>query len=465
MLQAAPAALAVVHAGFAASASAAAGSSEPNRPPPEVTLVRSAEAGWPQWRGPARDGICRETGLLRQWPEGGPPVLWTARDLGAGYSAPVIAGGRIFITGDTGDSLRVTALSLEGKVLWQTTNGASWKNPYPGARACGAYAGGRLFHLNAHGRLAALDAATGRELWAVHVLERFEGRNITWALSECLLVDEGKVYVTAGGRQSLVAALDARNGATVWASEPLLMGPGGPPEMVRAAEPAGVHDSASYASPILVEARGQRVLIGCSQRHVFGVDARDGRLLWTRPLITRYQVIAATPTFGGDGFFVTAPDAGGGRYYRFTWRQGGLGIEDAWITPLDTCHGCLVAVDGALYGSWYRDRKGYACVDGATGRLRYQATEFAKGSILWADQRLYCLSEDGEMRLLEPTSTGFEVRGQFRLGQPRGRDAWAHPVILDGWLYLRFEGELSCRDIRDRPHQPGGQTSGNRTAG
>jgi outer membrane protein assembly factor BamB len=414
----------------------------------KAQLVVSPEAGWPQWRGPARNGICRETGLAASWPEGGPALLWTVPGLGTGYSSPTISGGRIFITGDTGDALRVTALSLEGKALWQTTNGASWKGPYPGARSCGAYAAGRLFHMNAHGRVTCLDAADGRELWAVNVLERFEGRNLTWALSECLLVDRGRVFVTAGGRKALMAALDARNGATLWASEPLLLGPSADPTFARAAEPNGEADPASYASPILVEVEGRRVLIHCSQRHSFGVDAGTGRLLWTRPLVTRYQVIAATPTFCGDGVFVTAPDADGGRFYRFMLREGKLGIEDGWSSPLDTCHGCLVAVDGALYGSWYRDRKGYGCVDLATGKVRYDNKTFAKGSILWADGRLYCLSEDGEMRLIEPTATGFEVRGQFRLGQPKGRDAWAHPVVLDGRLYLRFEDQLSCRDIR-----------------
>jgi len=166
----------------------------------ESPLVASAEPGWPQWRGPRRDGISLETGLLRTWPEGGPPKAWEVDGLGRGWSSPVISGGRLVITGDLGDALVVHALDLDGRRLWQATNGAAWKGPYPGARASCAIADGLVFHLNAHGRLAAFEMDSGRERWAVNLLERFRGENIRWALSECLLVGGGRVYVTAGER-------------------------------------------------------------------------------------------------------------------------------------------------------------------------------------------------------------------------------------------------------------------------
>ncbi|MBU4460663.1 MAG: PQQ-binding-like beta-propeller repeat protein, partial [Verrucomicrobia bacterium] len=169
-------------------------------------LLASPEPGWPQWRGPRRDGVSLETGLLGEWPEGGPKVLWSVTNLGRGWSSPVISGGRIFVTGETNGVLIVHALDLAGRPLWQSTNGAAWMGSWPGARAACAVGGGRVFHLNAHGRASAFDAATGRELWAVNVLERFEGRNITWALSECLLIDGPRAIVTAGGGEAMMAA-------------------------------------------------------------------------------------------------------------------------------------------------------------------------------------------------------------------------------------------------------------------
>ena len=421
--------------------------------PPEyegsLLPVGSPEPGWPQWRGIWRDGISRETGLLQSWPEEGPPLIWVATGLGRGYSTPIITGGRIVLTGDVEDRLEIHALDLDGQRLWRAENGRSWKTPYPGARAAATYSEGRLYHLNAHGRLACLDAATGVEVWAFNVFERFGGRNITWALSECLLVDGPRVIVTPGGTQALMAALDKHTGATLWTSEPLRLGPSPSPAHQRVAEPAGEIDRASYTSPILVTLNGRRQIVQCSLRHAFGVEAESGRLLWTRPLPTRYQVIAATPVLVGDSVFVTAPDTeDGGFLVRLTSQGDAIQAETVWRTVLDTCHGGLVKVGDALYGSWYRHNKGWACVDPATGEVRYSLHDLAKGSVLWADQRLYCLSETGEMALLEPTADSFRYAGRFRLVEGRVNDAWAHPVLLDGRLYLRHHETLSCYDVR-----------------
>lgn len=285
-------------------------------------LIPSQEPGWPQWRGRWRDGIVRDAGSLAEWPEGGLPRRWSVSQVGRGWSSPVISGGRLFITGDHGDALEIRALDLDGRLLWLATNGAAWKGSYPGARASCTVADGRLFHLNAHGRLAALDAASGRELWAVNVLERFEGRNIQWALSESLLVDGDRVFVTAGGAQALVAALDVRDGATVWRSEPLRLGPSPSPRHQRVPEPAGEVDPAGYTSPILCRVGARRVLVNCSNRHAFGVDADSGRLLWTRPMPTRYQVLACPPALWRDCVFVTGPDGDGGRLIRMAAAGG-----------------------------------------------------------------------------------------------------------------------------------------------
>lgn len=413
-------------------------------------LVTSSEPGWPQWRGPRRDGICDETGLLLNWPEGGPRLLWKTNGLGGGYSAPILTGGRLFLAGDVGEELRIFALDFLGRRLWQATNGEFWKEPFPGSRASCTVHGGRLFHLNAHGRLACLDPATGREHWAVNVLERFGGKNITWALSECLLVDGPRVIVTPGGEKALMAALDVRTGETVWTTEPLRGGASPSAAHQRVEDPAGVADNASYSSPILFTQDGRRQLVSCSLRHVFGVDAETGKLLWTHPMRTRHQVIAMAPVLVNGGVFVTAPDTPDAALLRIRFEGDGVVVEQPWITRLDTCHGGVVVKDGALYGSWYRARKGWACVDGATGEVRYETDAIAKGSVLYADGRLYCLAEDGEMCLVKPTASGFEFNGRFRLVPERKSDVWTHPVIHEGRLYLRYHETLFCYDVQAR---------------
>ncbi|MCZ7634686.1 MAG: PQQ-like beta-propeller repeat protein [Verrucomicrobia bacterium] len=301
-----------LRAGFVALAvSVAAGSPwQPAGHAAEPGLIASPEPGWAQWRGPRRDGICDEQGLRPSWPEGGPPRLWTAEGMGRGYSAPIVVGDRLYLTGDFEERLEIIALDLAGRELWRATNGLAWRGQYPGSRSSCTYAGGRLFHKNAHGRVAALDPDTGRELWAVETLDQFDGRNITWGLSESLLVDGDRVIATVGGSRALMAAFDVRSGQMVWSSPPLRLGEARTAAHERVATPAGEADSGSYTSPILAQLAGRRQLVNCSLRHVFGVDADTGELLWSQPFPTRFSVIAATPVLVGDGVFVTAPDAG-----------------------------------------------------------------------------------------------------------------------------------------------------------
>jgi len=421
---------------------------------PAATLIASPEPGWPQWRGKRRDGVCDETGLLQQWPAEGPKLLWRSAGLGRGYSAPIVTGGRIYITGDVGDELHIFALDLQGKLVWQAKNGRAWKGPTPGARAGCAFSAGRLYHLNAHGRVACLEAATGAEGWAVEALERFGGKNITWGLSENLLVDGDRVIVTAGGAKALMAALDKNSGATVWSTEALRLGRSDSPAQQRLAAPADETDSASYASPILFALGGRRHIVSCSLRHAFGVDADTGQLLWTRPLPTRYLVIAATPVLVGDAVFCTAPDTEDGALYRLRAQDRAVSVEKLWAAPMDTCQGGLVYVDGALYGAWYRREKQWGRVDARTGEACCLAKDLALGPVLYADGRLYCLSQQGEMALVKPTPEAFKYAGRFRLVSQRIADAWTHPVILDGRLYLRYHDMLFCYDVRADQRPP-----------
>ena len=130
------------------------------------TLVRSAAPDWPQWRGPRRDGISDETGLLPSWPAGGPKRLWTASKIGNGYSSPIVVGKTLYITGDQDDDVIITAFSTDGSFRWRSVNGAAWQGSHPGARSSCTYDDGKVYHMNAHGRVACLDAVTGREVWA-----------------------------------------------------------------------------------------------------------------------------------------------------------------------------------------------------------------------------------------------------------------------------------------------------------
>ncbi|NLC55745.1 MAG: PQQ-binding-like beta-propeller repeat protein [Armatimonadetes bacterium] len=396
-------------------------------------LVASPEAGWPQWRGPRRDGVSREKGLLQSWPEGGPRLLWRVEGIGTGWSSPVVSRGRIYITGDVGDDLVIQAFDRNGRRLWQAKNGAAWKGDYPGARACGALSEGRLYHLNAHGRLACLDAATGREVWAVNVLERFGGQNITWGISECLLVDGRRVLVTPGGTQALMAALDKRTGETLWRTEPI---PG---------------EQAAYTSPILFRWGGRRLVTNCSSRYGFGVDAETGKLLWKVPVEGRFRSTVSTPVYAGGAVFYTTPDGSDGALYRLRPQGDGVEAELAWRVPLDSLTGGVVHVDDRIYFGGYRRTHWWHVVEWQTGQPLGQLREVIAGAPVYADGRFHCLAQDGTVVLLRPTPEGgLAVAGQFRLVEAKSRDAWAHPVLVDGRLYLRYHDTLWCYDVKAR---------------
>ena len=400
--------------------------------PPVGKLIASKEPGWPQWRGPKRNGISDETGLLASWPEGGPKPLWTVDGLGRGYSSPIITGGALYITGDVGADLRVFAFDLQGRPKWQATNGRSWKRSVPGCRASCTYDAGRLFLMNALGRVACLDPGTGKELWSANVLERFGGKYGTWGLAECLLVDSPRVIVTPGGKKALMAALDRNTGKTLWTTEPL---PGG---------------TAAYASPILFELAGRRQIVSYSSGRIFGVDAGSGKLLWHLPWSAGAGMIGPMPVLDGDCILASSSSIKGGRTARIRLRPTADGVEAkrVWTSPLDDLHGTSILLGGRLYGSGHVSHKTWACLDARTGKTLYKADGMVKGCVIYADGRLYCLSQNGIMRLIEPTPGGFAVRGQFRLvPKPRRPDVWPHPVLHNRRLYLRYHDTLWCYDV------------------
>ena len=392
-------------------------------------LIASPEPDWPQWGGPRRNKTSDETGLLPVWPEGGPRLIWKIDNLGRGWSSPIIVKNRIYITGDVDDDLVLYAFDLDGRPAWQTKRGKAWTGPYPGARACCAYSEGKLYHMNADGQVACLDAETGKELWACDLRERFEASEITWGYSECLLVDGPRVLVTPGGKKALMAALDKQNGETLWTTEPI------------------DEDRASHASPILFQYAGRRIVANCSALHGFGVDADSGKLLWTVPLRSPYKVNIASPTYhNGCIFYVTAYVFG--TCYRLKPEaSGAIQAEKVWSTTLDTCTGAVLSADGLLYGSGYEKHKSWLCLDWESGKKQFEFKGLATCSAICADSRFYVLAQDGRAALVKPTPERLEILSQFRLVPEKTTDAWTYPVVLRGRLYLRYHDTLWCYDV------------------
>jgi len=388
----------------------------------------STTPGWPQWRGPNRDGVSQEKGLLQTWPEGGPKKLWSINGVGKGFGSPAIVGDTIYIAGDAGEELVVLALDLAGKVKWRATNGKSWKKSHPGGRTTCCIDDGKLYLMNAHGRLACLNATDGTELWAVNILEQFGGKNITWGVSESVLVDGDAVFVTPIGTKALMAALDKKTGRTLWTTPPI---PG---------------EQLSYASAILAAVANRKLLITSGARHVFGVDAKTGEMLWQQAHVIPKGVIGMSPVFHKDSVFVGSATKDIGRTFRL--RITGKQPEVIWTRPIgETYAGNVVCVDGQVVGARKGKFKEWLLVDAESGEVRHTEKGMAGGSVIHADNRFYCLTDRGEVYLLKSTKQAFETKGKLQAIE-KGRNVWSHPVICAGRLYIRHHNTLHCFDIR-----------------
>ena len=373
---------------------------------------------------PARRASCRG-GRKADRDSSGRSATWDA----AGRRRSSSATG-LYITGDVDDDLVIFAFDLDGKPLWQAKNGRSWTGSYPGARACCAYSEGKLYHMNAHGRVACLEAATGKELWAVDVLERFQGQNITWAMSECLLVDGPRVIVTPGGEKALMAALDKQNGRTLWTTEPLR------------------EDRASHCSPLLFRHAGRRIVANCSSAHGFARGCRhrqaalDGAAAKPVRSQRRHAGLRRRQHLLHDSLRLrnVLPVAAGQR--RAAAREG-VEHDPGHLHG----HGAAAWTACSTAAATRSTSPGSAWI-GSPGETRYEFKGLTTGAAVYADGRLYCLAEDGRAALLRPTPERFEIDGQFRLVPEKVPDAWAHPVLLHGRLYLRYHDTLWCYDVR-----------------
>lgn len=386
---------------------------------------------WPQFHGPRRDNKSDETGLLREWPPGGPGLLWTAKGIGHGYSSVAISGGRIYTTGNIGKDTVITALDLDGRALWTAKNGPAYERRYPGTRGTPTLDGGHLFHENADGDVICLDAKTGRAVWSVNILRKFRGRNVNWGMAESLLVDGRHVICSPGGAESAMAALDKESGETVWVCK-------------------GAGDMLGYSSPILFEFGGIRQIATMTHQAVIGVDAETGELLWRHPHATPYNTNIVDPIFHDGGVFITSWTTGS-ELLRLRVSERRVSVEPVWASKdMDNEHGAVVLIDGHLYGgfSTIHGDEPWVCVEWATGRRTYAAAGIGKGTLTYADGMLYALNHDRVVALVRATPERWDLASRFALPEGGEGPTWAHPVVCGGRLYVRHDDFLYCYDIK-----------------
>ena len=398
---------------------------------------------WGQFRGPNRDGISQETGLLKEWPGGGPKLLWQVRDLGSGYSTPSVASGKVFILRNRGleDESVVSLDANDGSEIWSTRIGKVG-NPeqrpnYPAARSTPTVVGDVLIALGSDGDLACLDSKTGQVRWQKNLRTEFGGKPGTWAYSESPLVDGEHVVCVPGGNDATIAALRASDGETVWKS----VVPGGSAagySSVKALEVGGVRQYAVYLADGLV-----------------GVDAKTGKLVWQYDRTKGAMGMSIITPVVHQGIVYTGAGRVGGGAVRIASTQGSADAEEVYFsTKLPTAMGGAVVVDNSLYGC---GGEVLVCADFASGEILWSERSIAPGSLCFADERLYLHGEDGDMVLLEASREGYREHGRFTPpNQPNEKQgkAWAYPVISNGRLYIRDSSSLWCYDISASSNEP-----------
>ncbi len=394
-----------------------------------VTTVPAAPGDWPTWRGPKRDGISTETGLLKTWPKEGPPLAWKATGLGTGYSAVSVADGRVITMGDGPDGARVLAFDLKGKELWQSETIGKPGGNYPGTRCTPAIDGGLVYALGQFGDFVCLDAKTGKVQWTKSLQKDFGGGFAGWNYTESPLVDGNKVLLTPGGKQGAMVALDKKTGALLWQSKQWT-------------------DSAAYSSIVPSDFGGKRHYVQFTESSVAGIEATTGNLLWRAPRKGATASIP-TPVLNGDLVFVTSGYGVGCNLFKLKPDSSGISTEEVYANKnFVNHHGGVILLGKHLYG--HSDSGGWTCMEMSTGEVAWKNGGVGKGAIAYADGHLYCRSEGGKgnVALVEARPTGYKETGRFEQPDRSGKNSWAHPVIAGGKLYLRDMDVLLCYDVK-----------------
>jgi outer membrane protein assembly factor BamB len=442
-----------------------------NEPIARPTSQPTGQAGafdWPQWQGPDRNAISKETGLLKLWPKEGPPLAWKVKDLGGGYSAPSVAAGRIFGMSTRGDDEVVWALDEKnGNPLWVARLGTAYTGQrmpqgIEGPGCTPTVDGERLYVVGRGGDVACLQVDDGKIVWQRSMTQDFGGRVPTWSYHESPLVDGNKVICTPGGPDATLAALDKVTGKTIWQSK--LPGggggsPGGPDRPGRGRGRGGFGGGgASYASAIAIDVGGQREYVQLTARTLVGVAATDGKFLWRYDRPANQAAINCSAPIYQDGrvFAASAYGAGGGLAKLTPDGNGGVKAEEVYATrKMENHHGGMILLDGYLYGANGGNGGGYLiCLDFQTGKVMWDERDkprrqgVKKGSVALADGRIYYLQEDGTVVLFEPSPKEYLERGRFKHPDRSEPPDWTHPVIANGKLYLRDQDTLLCYNVK-----------------
>jgi hypothetical protein len=388
-----------------------------------VSMMMSAQEN-SQWRGENRDGIYNETGLLTQWPEGGPELLWHNDELGEGYSSAAIANDKIYITGMIDSTGYLFVFDLKGNMLSKKDYGLEWNENYNGSRSAVNVNDGRLYIFTGRGVLLCYDEKTLDLIWSKNFMKDFDGSQLKFGITESHLIVGDILYATPGGENNNMVALNKRTGDVLWSSK-------------------GTGKPSTYCSPQYVDNQEMPMIVNAIDSSLVAINARTGELLWEIDQKNPYGMSPNTPIYMDKKIFSTTGGGIGSMLLQIT--DGGKKIEKLWSNEMDNKMGGAVKVGNYIYGSGEKNRYWY-CIDWNTGETVYKDNKIGVGNVIACNGMLYCYSDRGEMALVKPGADKFDIMGKFNITMGTNQH-WAHPVIYKGVLYVRHGSTLMAYKI------------------
>jgi len=410
-----------------------------------------------QWRGTNRDGIYPDQNLLKVWPEVGPKMLWLTEEIGNGYSSPVIADRKLYINGEIDSISHVFAFDQNGKLLWKTPNGREFfgngfSSSFPGARSAPTVYDNLIYVCSGLGRIACLEAASGKVKWTTDMTKDLGGKINEFGNSESLMVDAKNVYCMPGGSENNVVALDRITGKVVWTSKAL-------------------GDAVSFCSPMIIKLQervGTRevrnietgefqskttkyppldIVVTLSKEYLLGINAQNGELLWSlkEDSVKLEGDYCNTPIYA-DGFIyeISGVEKGSGAF-KLELSPDGKSIKPIWKNDkVKNAMGGFVKFGDRIYTT--SDDKKLKVLDAKTGQV-IEALSGMKGSLIAADNLLFCYTDNGYVNLINGIGSKLEVASKFKI-EKGTKEHFAHPVIDSGVLYIRHGNALMAYQIK-----------------
>ena len=383
-------------------------------------------ADWPGFLGPNRDGHSPDAGLLKQWPEAGPPLLWKVDNVGPGWSSMAVADGCIYTTGNADGNQMLICLDLDGKEKWRVAQGPECSHGgYPGARSTPTVDGDRIYVTGGDGLVTCHSTTDGQILWQRDMRSEMDGRVGGWKYSESVLILDDLAVVTPGGPNAIVA-LDTATGKDVWKSD--------------------VSATAGYSSCMTITEDGDTIIVNGTQSGLLIVDAKTGKLIHKHEFAVNNTANVPTPAYVDGRLFWAVGYGKGSICLDVKHGADGWAFTEAWTNGDLNCHpGNYVVAEGKAFG---KARGGFACVDLKTGETVW-TDRVRAGQVCWADGMLYVFADSGgQISLVDPAGGEEKTRGSFAV-EGTGK-SWAHPVVIDGRMLLRYDTNLYCFDVKAR---------------